>query len=90
MTEAEQHQIIGEVVSELSAEKRQLACLETKAEKLALEFGVLTNWLNGHFPSGVDIAEGLSVSGALALVEQTKQAKARIEQLEARRRQLGV
>ena len=90
MTDAEQHRIIGEVVSELAAAKKRLACLEAEAEKMYLEFGLLSNWLQGHFPSGVQLAEGLSVEGALALIAEVKETKERIQKLEARRAHLGI
>ena len=44
MTEAEQHRIIGQVVSDLAAAKKRLACLEIKAEKLSLQFGLPATW----------------------------------------------
>ena len=90
MTDAEQHRIIGEVVSELADTKKRLTCLESKSEKMVLEFGLLSNWLGGHFPTGVALEKDLSVEGALSLVEEVKKTKHQIERLEKRRSQLGV
>ena len=90
MTDAERNRIIGEVVSELAEKKRTLACLEAKAEAMALQFGLLCNWLNGHVPSGVELQEGLSVQDALDVVESIKATRQRVDKLEAKRTQLGV
>ena len=90
MTEAEQQRIIGELVSDLAAAKRRLACLETKAEKLADNLGLLANWLRGHFPTGVSLSEDLSVADARSLVSEIKETKTHIVRLEERRTQFGV
>ena len=90
MTHEEQDQITGRVVRELAETKRRLACLEAKAEALSHEFGLLANWLSGRFPSGVNLAEGLSVPEALSLVEAIKETRKRVGNLEARRAELGV
>lgn len=90
MTEAEQHRIIGQVVSELAETRKRLACLEAKAEKLSDEFGLLANWLRGHFPTNVPLANELSVAGAKALLAEIKDTKDQIGRLEERRAQLGV
>ena len=90
MTEAEQQRIVGQVVSDLATAKRRLACLEAKAETLALQFGLLTNWLNGHFPTGVELQEGISVADALTLIAEIKDTKVQVARLDARREQLGV
>ena len=90
MTEDEQRNIIGQVVMDLAAARKRLACLEIKAEKTALHFGLICNWLNGHFPTGVELPDGLSVEDALALVTEIKATKAEIERLERRRAELGI
>ena len=90
MTDAEQHRIIGEVVSDLANAKKRLTCLESKSEKMGLEFGLLSNWLRGHFPTGVALEKDLSVEGALSLIDEVKETKHQIEHLEKQRSQLGV
>ena len=90
MTEKEQALIIGEVVQAIADTRRKLACLETKAENMSLEFGLLCNWLTGHFPSGVALDDNLSVSDALTLVKEIKETRKRLEQLQARRDEMGV
>ena len=90
MTEAEQHRIIGQVVSEMAAAKKRLACLEFKAGKMALQFGLLTNWLNGHFPTGVELSDGIAVDEALALVAEIKAVKVEIEHLKGCQSKLGI
>ncbi len=57
---------------------------------MALQFGLLTNWLNGHFPSGMELADGLTVDDALELVDEIKATKAEIEHLEECQSKLGV
>ena len=90
MTDAEQHRIIGEVLSNLAAAKKRLACLEAKSENMYLQFGLLSNWLRGHFPSGVELDKELSVESALSLIEEVKETKDELQRLEARRIQMGV
>ena len=90
MTEAEQDRIVDRVLGDHVRAKKRLACLEEKGERLSLQFGLLANWLGGHFPTGVALQEDLSISQALALIEEIKTAKAEIARLEARREQLGV
>ena len=90
MTNDEQHRIIGQVVSDLADARKRLACLEYKAEKLSLQFGLLANWLRGHFPTGADLAEGVDVAEALALVAEIKETKVEVEGLEERRAKLDV
>ena len=90
MTSEEQDQIIGKVVREIADTKKLLACLEEKAEGLALHYGLLCNWLRGHFPTGVVLPEGISVADALTLIDRIKETKQKIERLEARRIELGV
>lgn len=90
MTDAERNQIIGEVLSELAEKKQTLAYLKSKAETMALQFGLLCNWLNGHFPSGVELRGGLAVEDALELVETIKATRERVAKLETKRTQLGV
>ena len=90
MTEAEQHRIIGQVVSDLAAAKKRLACLEIKAQKLSLQFGLLANWLNGHFPTGVELSDELEVAESRALITEIKDTKADIRRLEERRAKLEV
>ena len=57
---------------------------------MSLEFGLLANWLQGHFPSGVELDSTLSIPDALKLIEEIKDTKSRVERLEERRAQLGV
>ena len=90
MNGAEQDQILGQVVRQLSEAKKKLACLEAKSDGMALDFGLLCNWLSGHFPSGVELPEDLSVAGARALVTEVKETKANIKQLEERRSSMDV
>ena len=90
MTDEEKTKITGQVVIDLAETKRILACLDAKAEQMSLEFGLLANWLRGHFPSGAELDGTLSVPDALKLIEETKDTKARVERLEERRAQLGV
>ena len=90
MTGAEQDRIVDRVLGDFTRAKKRLTCLEIKAEKLSLQFGLLANWLRGHFPTGVELQEGLSVDEALALVSEIKDAKAEVARLQARRDQLGV
>ena len=90
MTDSERHTIIGQVVDDIAETKKNLACLEVKAERMALEFGLLANWLRGHFPSGVSLNDGLSIEDALNLIETIKETKEKLEGLEDRRSQLGV
>ena len=90
MTKDEQHRIIGQVISDLADARKHLACLEHKAEKLSLQFGLLANWLRGHFPTGVDLAEGIDLAEALALIAEIKETKAEVKGLEERRAQLDV
>ena len=80
MTNEEKTRITGQVVIELAEAKRTLACLEAKAERMSLEFGLLANWLRGHFPSGAALDSALSVPDALKLVEEIKDTKASVEQ----------
>ena len=88
MTEEEQDRIVGQIFSELASARKRLVCLETKAENLSNEFGLLANWLRGHFPSGVEMAGGISVEDGLALIEEIRETKSRIAQLEDRAAQL--
>ena len=90
MTDEEKTKITGQVVIELAEAKRTLACLEAMAERMSLEFGLLANWLRGHFPSGVELGSSPTVPDALKLIDEIKDTKARVERLEERRVQLGV
>ena len=90
MNGAEQDQVIGQVVRQLSEAKKKLACLEAKSEGVALNLGLLCNWLRGQFPSGVALPEDLSIADAIALVTEVKETKAHIRQLEERRSRMGV
>lgn len=67
-----------------------LACLEAKAEKMSLEFGLLSNWLRRGFPAGVDLPTNLSVEKGRSLVSEIKEMKGHIESLEKRRADFGV
>ena len=90
MNGAEQDQVLGQVVRQHSEAEKKLACLQTKAEEMALHFGLLCNWLSGHFPSGVALPEDLSVAEARALVIEVKETKTHIGQLKERRSRMGV
>ena len=90
MGQDEQNRIIGQVVSDLAAAKRKLACLQAKADSMALDFGLLCNWLRGHFPTGVELPEDLSVADAQGLATEIKETQGEVERLEAHRSHLGV
>ena len=90
MTDEEKTKITGQVVFELAERSEHWPVLKPRPNGMSLEFGLLANWLRGHFPSGVELDSTLSGPDALKLVEEIKDTKARVERLEERRAQLGV
>ena len=99
MTDAEQAQIIGEVLQELKAEKQLLACLEEKSEKVArgLEevVGVLRGEdLNFDYPNGrLRVAFSPvypSEQEIIEIIENTEACKQRIAKLQMRRDSFGL
>ena len=88
MTEDEQRDIIGQVMIDLAAVKKLLACLESKADKWAENMQSVERVLRARSP--VLLPEVPSKENIGKLINDIREAQDKISRLEGKRDRFGV
>ena len=90
MTEDEQRQIIGQVMLDLAAARKLLACLESKANRLEADMRSLQDALRARKPVSHLVPEIPSKEGVQTLISDIRAARDEVLRLEGERDRLGV
>ena len=98
MTEAEQHATMGKVVAELAAHRRELACLQSKAERFRKQMVGAATVLDGcvdapdksEDPTTPSREPWPTYDEIVAVFDGCQSARQRIKQLEDRLREWGA
>ena len=88
MTDDEQREIIGQVMIDLAAAKKLLACLESKADKLAENMQSAERVLRARSP--VLLPEIPSKENVEKLISEICEVQDKVSRLEAKRDRFGV
>ena len=88
MTEDEQRDIIGQVMIDLAAAKKLLACLESKADKWAENMQSVERVLRARSP--VLLPEVPSKENIEKLINDIREAQDKVSRLEGKRDRFGV
>ena len=88
MTNDEQREIIGQVMLDLAAAKKLLACLESKADRLAGNMQSAERVLRARSP--VLLPEVPSKENIESLINDIREAQDKVSRLEGQRDKLGV
>ena len=90
MTNDEQRQIIGQVMLDLAAARKLLACLESKANRLEADMRSLQHALRARTPVSHLVPEIPSREGVQTLISEIHAARDEVLRLEGERDRLGV
>ena len=88
MTEDEQRDIIGQVMIDLAAAKKLLACLESKADKWTENMQSVERVLRARSP--VLLPEVPSKENIEKLINDIREAQDKVSRLEGKRDRFGV